>query len=118
MKKVYYKIGNVIIRVTNLKLWKYSKNNAIPQHKFRISIVDCEGRLLFKENMVLKGDSIDFEFRESALVYIKKALKYVDKNLIPQAVYEGDKFPKFLEEFNDKLNKILECGKAVCPLFD
>lgn len=118
-ENIEYEVGDVIIRVANLSLWKYwKKTNVVPRHKFRLEIWNYEGEILFKEDMVLKGHSTDFDFRKSAQVCIKNALKMVDKNLIPQSVNEREKFPKFLKEFNNKLNNNLEFGQPVCTLFD
>jgi len=114
-----YEIGDVIIRITNLSLWKYwRKTNVVPRNKFCVEIWNYEDEILFKEDIVLKGHSTDFEFRESAQMCIKKALKWVDKDLIPQSVDERDKFPKFIEEFKKQLYENLKYGQSVCTLYD
>ena len=117
-KNIEYEIGNVIIRITNLGLWKYwKKTNVVPCHKFHLEIWNHEGEKLFEDDVLVRSGSMDFEFRESAQVCIFKALKLVDTQLIPQSSYEQDKFPMFIEKFNVELNKIVEYGNAVCSLF-
>lgn len=117
-KNIELQEGEVTIKITNLKLSKERRPNFVPRHKFLLSIENYEEETLFSEKIVVRGYSTDFEFRKSALACIKKVLKGMDKDLIPQSPTEKDKFPKFLEVFNDEMNQMVKCGDACADYYD
>jgi len=107
-----YEVGNVIVRMSNLRLWKYRKPSVTPKHSFRLSIVNYDLVTLFFKDVTLEGYSTDFEVRDSAMKIIMKVLKGIDPDLFPQTKDDKEKFNEFMVIFNDKLNKIFQSGKA------
>lgn len=115
--KINLEIGNVIVRMSNLILWKYSNHSVEPVHKFRVSIVTYDDKTLFKKDVVVRGCSM-FENRESAQICFRIVMKQLDKNLIPQSPNEGDKFTKFVNVLEEKMNNFVkEMDKSCRPLF-
>jgi len=112
-----YEIGKVIVRMSNLSFWKYSNHSVEPRHKFRVSIVTYDDKTLFKKDVVVRGCSM-FENRENAQICFRIVMKQLDKNLIPQSPNEGDKFTKFVNVLEEKMNNFVkEMDNGCRPLF-
>ncbi len=107
----------VVVRMSNLSLWKYSNHSVEPRHKFRVSIVTYDDKTLFKKDVVVRGCSM-FETRENAQICFHIVMKQMDKDLIPQSPNEGDKFTKFVNVFEEKMNNFVkEMDNSCSPLF-
>ena len=112
-----YEIGKVIVRMSNLTLWKYSNHSVEPRHKFRVSIVSYDDKTLFKKDVIVRGCSM-FETRENAQICFNIVMKQMNKNIIPQSSYEGDKFTKFVNVLEEKMNNFVkEMDNSCSPLF-
>lgn len=110
-------IGKVIVRMSNLTLWKYSNHSVEPRHKFRVSIVTYDDKTLFKRDVIVRGSSM-FENRENAQICFRIIMKQMDKNLIPQSPNEGGKFTKFVNVLEEKMNNFVkEMDQGCNPLF-
>lgn len=110
-------VGNVIVRMSNIHLWKYRNSTVVPRHNFNLSIVSYEGEKLYSENIEIIGGFSYFDSRESAQICVCKVMKTLDANLIPQSQDEMEKFAQFMAAFKAGLNSILKDDKVYCTLF-
>jgi len=118
-KTLEYKIDEVTIKISNMKLYISTKARPTPRHKFRLSIIDhYEDKVIFKEDIVISGYSEDFQTKGGAESCILWVLKRINTNLIPQSEDDREKFNKFIGEFKTKLTIMFdEKLHPLCQLF-
>ena len=104
-------LDGVMIKISKMKLWVVTQNNPTPRHRFRLSVYDFRGRRKFYENVVICGYCENFEFKESAEMFIGLVLKRMNKkapDLILQSIDNRDNFKKFLAAFENTLTTMLD----------
>ena len=120
-KNLKVDLDDVIIKISEMKLWVITQNNPIPRHRFRLSVHDFKGKRKFYENVVICGCYGDFEFKNSAEMYIEMVLRRMNKkdpDLILHSIDDRENFNKFLVEFENTLTTMLDNEPPpLCQLF-
>ena len=114
-------LKDVIIKISKMNLWVVTKNNPTPRHRFRLAVYDFNGKRKFSENVVICGSYYDFEFKDSAEMYISMVLHRMrkkDPDLVAKSIDSRENFKKFLAEFVETLTTTLEKEPPpLCQLF-